>query len=224
MSRGYFANSRIYTMHNLPVLLDCQFTVAAADAGGLGLTGLIGGGIDSVYMHTSTTPAAANPNPAAGGIIVNLSNNYPGLYDVFTSIIQTPETGSQLAVNASGNLTAGAFYIIDAVGTTTTAQWQSIGVPISVTPAQGVAFVANAAAHNPGTSGSGQVKASTYSGLTNIEVVGSGALSVAGGIMPGKGYIMLQCLKNGALTQPADGTVISVCAYLRNSSVLIKGE
>jgi hypothetical protein len=222
MARGYFANSKIYTQHVQPVLLDCSFTVASTDSGGYGLTGLVGGGFDNVFAYTAETPATGSPAPGAGYIQVNMSNDFPGLYDVFTSIIGSPETGAQIPVSTSGGMTAGTVYIIDAVGTTTTAGWQSIGVPVSVQPAQGVSFIANSTAHSPGVAGTGQVKAASYSGLTNIEVVGSGALTLAGHLTQ-KGYLILQCLKNGSVTQPNDGSVISIAVYARNSVTLIKG-
>ena len=59
-----------YSPHNKLTILDCNFKVAAADSGGLGITNLNKSGrIANVFMHTSSTPGVG-----AGGI----TNQNPG--------------------------------------------------------------------------------------------------------------------------------------------------
>lgn len=42
-----------YTKHKMPVQIDCNFSVAASAASGIGISGLKGGGVQAVYMNSS---------------------------------------------------------------------------------------------------------------------------------------------------------------------------
>lgn len=107
---------RFYSFLNRPVLIDCNFIVDAANGNGLGLRSLKGSGVQAVYMHTSTTPAAGNPNPASGYALVQLSNNYNRYCGGFSGFV-SPVTGSALNIDAtSAALTAGTPYVITSVG------------------------------------------------------------------------------------------------------------
>lgn len=113
-----YNGGREYSFLNRPVLIDCQFTVAATN--GVGITSLIGSGVQNVFMHTSTTPAVGNngilnPNPAAGYALIQLANNYNKFSGGFNGMISPPLSGSDLAINASA-LTAGVPYVITSVG------------------------------------------------------------------------------------------------------------
>lgn len=189
-----------YTLHNKPTLLDCSFTVAATDTGGKGVTGLKGPGIQNVYMHTSATPAAGNPNPAVGYIYVQLQDNYNAFYGMGHSII-SPNSGSDLAVTSgAAALSVGQVYVITAVGTTTAAQWVTLGVPIGTTAAVGVPFVALSTGVGAGT-GMVQLSASAGSGINHIEMIGVPNLSIASKSATIAGqtngsYLLLKCMKN----------------------------
>lgn len=113
---GALGNSggRLYSFGSAPVLIDCNFTVDATNGNGLGVRSLKGQGVKNVYMHTSATPAAGNPNPASGYALVHLSNNYNRYLGGFSGFV-SPVTGSNLAINASA-LTAGVPYVIVSVG------------------------------------------------------------------------------------------------------------
>lgn len=213
----------------MPVLLDCQFTVAAADAGGLGITGLKGPGVQAVYMHTSQTPATGNPNPANGICLVQLQDNY--YYDYLGFMGQvTALSGSSILV-ASAGVAINTTYVITILGTTTTAGWQSLGLPVGITPAVGVAFVATATATATGT-GAVQVPHANGTGIQSIEQVGAPGLTVnPSGLNRGYPYLIFRFMgpTNSSTTTPIavaprDGSIISLKLYLSNSSVVVQGE
>lgn len=103
---------KFYSFGSKPVLLDLQFQVLATDPSGT--TSVKGQGVKNVFMHTSTTPAAGNPNPAVGYALVELEYNYTRMYGLDTSI-QSPLSGSNLATSGSA-LTIGVPYTITAAG------------------------------------------------------------------------------------------------------------
>jgi hypothetical protein len=153
-----------------------QFTVDPANVNGLGISSLSGSGIASVYMHTSQTPATGNPNPASGVILINLSSKYAGFTKGFYQF-QAPISGTTTAVTAG--LTAGAAYTIAAVGTTTTAGWDTLGLLAGLTPAVGQGFVAATSSAGSGTGTVAPIVA-TGSGITDVEIVGNPSLMVSG--------------------------------------------
>lgn len=225
MANRNFANSRIYTGHVMPVLLDCNFTVDNTNASGI--TGLKGPYIQAAYMHTTTTPSAGNPNPVAGTIVVQMQDNYNRSYSGFHAFI-SPTSGSALKIDNSA-LTAGTAYIITTLGNSTAAQWHAIGVPAGVTPATGVAFIAASVGAGANTSTSRvMTTAAAGSSVASIETVGDPNTSIAPDPTKAQGYgasFILQCRDYaGAIVAPAAGTVISLAFYLSNSSVTINGE
>lgn len=215
------------TLHARPVQIDCQFTVAATDTGGYGITNLVGPGVANVYMKTSATPAAGNPNPANGFIYVKLQDNYNGLYFTGGSVI-APNSGSDLAVTAAAAaLTVGQVYVITALGTTTAANWVTLGVPVGTVPAVGVAFVA--AVTGVGT-GTGKVQAPTSSGVAKVELVGTPNLMINSqkAIIAGQqcgSYLIFKCFDYaGLVVAPAAGSIIQLSFVFSNSSILVKGD
>lgn len=140
-------------------------------------------------------------------------NRFLGLTAGFVS----PVTGLSVS---GGAFVAGTLYIITSLGTTTTAQWLAAGVPAGVTPAVGVAFVATGVG-----AGSGTVKAAGSSGVFAIEVAGNSNLTIANSEQGKGAIVVIQCLDAaGALTDPAEGSVLGFSAVFRNSSVKGKGE
>ena len=130
-------------------------------------------------MSISTTPTGNHssesityqgvnsPNPAAGLVAVQFKQNfntYLGGFSGFVSPVGSPTTA------VTSGLTAGATYLRTVLGTTTLAEWQSIGLKPGITPAVGVPFVATAT----GTGGShtGKVGIPGVSGVTSLEVIG----------------------------------------------------
>lgn len=156
-------NQFMYNPHNKATVLDCNFSVDSSNASGIASLNA-SGRIKSVFMHTSTTPAAGNPNPANGLIIVNLQDNYNSYYGGY-SASSVAVTGS--AINSG--LSVGNVYQIVSLGTTTAAQWVTGGLAVGVTAAVGVSFIAAATSF----SGTGTVKAVKYAGFSHVELVGN---------------------------------------------------
>lgn len=212
-----------YNPHNKKTQLDCNFIVDSTNGNGFGVRSLDNGGrIATVFMNTSATPGTApnkqvNPNPVAGYIMVTLQDNY-NTYLGGNAGFVSPLTGTP--VNVTAGLTLGQAYVIASLGTTTQAQWQTLGLSSTIPAAVGVSFIAITASAGSGT---GVVEETVYSGIDHIEVVGDANLmnnqnqgSVIGS---GAGMILiLACYKNGALTAPANGTVIGLTFDMNNTA------
>ena len=208
-----------FNPHNKLTLLDCSFIVDSANGNGLGIRSLKASGrISNVFMHTSATAAAGNPNPAAGYILVQLQDNY-NAYLFGSAGFVTPVSGTP--INVTTGVTAGLVYVITSLGTTSVAQWQALGVPANIVPAVGVSFVAPATVTATG-SGQIQVPKSTGSGISHLEVIGDSNLMNSNGayILGGSNgmQIIAGCYSNGALATPSDGTVIAMSFWMNNSA------
>lgn len=197
-------------MHTKPVHLDCNFIVDSTNA--KGIASLNGGGIASVFMHTSTTPSSGNPNPAAGYIVVNFQDSFNAFYSALADI-RSPNSGSDVKIDNSA-MTAGQVYVITTLGNATLAKWQAIGVPVGTTPAVGVAFIAltNGGAGNALTSRV-QTPRIAGAGISRIEVVGNPNMTIAskgrvvGGVVAGS-QIILQCMGAAAMGTHAHDLLI----------------
>lgn len=233
MANQFFQNTgKVYMKHFSPVILDCNFIVDSTNGNGLGIRSLKGGGIQNVFMHTSSTPGVGNagvtnPNPAAGYIAAQLTDNYNRyFYGGFGFV--SAVSGTPILVIASGAaMTIGQLYTIVTVGTSTAADWVALGVPVGVTAAVGVSFIAAATGAGTG-SGAVEVPKATGSGISHIEAVGDPNTTLAP-LVPGIGavgaWIFSQCLGATAsgtttlvATAPANGTVISLQFVLSNST------
>lgn len=208
-NRRYSSQFR-FSFHKFPVSLDANFIVDSANGNGLGQRSLKTQGISQVYMHTSATPAAGSPNPSAGYIFVQFSDEYNSYINGFSGQV-SPLSGSSI----SSGLTVGNPYVIVSLGSSTPAQWQAAGLPQNQTPTVGQAFIAAATS----IAGGGAVQAPTQSGIDHIEIVGDPNQTL-GTNQPGQGgYIILQCLFEGAVTQPSNGSVIGLNFELSNSNL-----
>lgn len=194
-----------YTPHMVPVLIDCNIAIGATGAVGT----LAGTGISAVTRL------------AAGIYKIAFQDNYNRLYGM-EAALQAPVSGSNVAVTA---ISPGTVYQITVLGTTTTAQWVTAGVPVGVTPAVGVSFLAAAT-----SAGTGQVKILGASGIASVELVGDSNTQLSP-INPIGGYVVVKCL--GATdastttliaTDPANGSKLYLQFYLSNSSVVVQGE
>lgn len=237
MSTTWINRGHFYCPHVRPILVDCNFVVASADTGGLGITSLKGQGIQNVFMHTSQTPGKGpngllNPNPQSGVIMVQFADNYQRFYSMYSSL-QVPLSGTPLNVDASdAALTAGDVYVIQSLGTSTAEDWLALGVPPGVTPAVGVSFVALVTGAGTGT-GTVEAPAAAGAGIFSIAMVGNSNLSIGpipvGGSPNVGGFVNLACYKDSAadaptLAAPADGTLISLSFYMNQSNVVVAGE
>jgi hypothetical protein len=218
MANRNWLSNKLYQMEAYPVLVSCNFVVDAANGNGLGIRNLKGGAVKNVYMNTSATPAAGNPNPQAGIIMIELQDNYNRLLGGFASAV-SPLDGSTQTATTAGNLC-----VIVSLGTATLAQWQAAGLPQGVKPAVGVAFVPTATAT---IGGSAAVQGVGFSGGLSIETCGNTNLSLSRPNSPvtGGGLVYLQVLDDaGAKVAPANETVVAVSLYLSNSSVTVQGQ
>lgn len=194
-----------YSMHPFPVTIDCNFDVGATGAVGT----LRGPGVTSVTRL------------AVGTYKVLFQDNYNKFFGV-THWLASPNSGANVAVTAINPTTV---YVITVVGTTTTAGWNTAGVPVGTTPAVGVTFLCAAT-----TTGSGQAKVVGVSGNNSIEVVGLPNTTLQNSTTPG-GYVVIQCLgptNSSTTTQipvdPANGSILGLSFYLSNSSLTVQGE
>lgn len=204
-----------YSNITQPVKIDVSFIVDASNSNGLGIRSLKSNGyVQSVFMHTSATPATGNPNPALGFAVVRFNNNYNVFLNEFACFI-SPLTGSDLT-----SVTNHVTYVITALGTATLAQWQAVGYPAGFTPAVGQSFVATAT----GTiGGSATVKVTSASGVTSVEVEGSPLLSNSSVAANGGAQVILKFLNSTTATNPTDETIVELEFTFDASSVSIDG-
>lgn len=222
MNAGHF-----YAPETMPVLLSCNFVVDSTNGNGLGIRSLKAPYIKAVYMHTTATPDPLNPNPASGTIVIQMQDNYNRSISGFDAIV-SPVSGTALKIDNSA-LTAGVAYIITTLGDATAAAWHALGVPIGITPAVGVSFIAASVGAGSNTSTSRvMTTAAAGSAVASIETVGDPNLSIAPLKSSGQKFgaqFILQCRDYaGAIAAPANGSVISLSFYLSNSSVSVSGE
>lgn len=208
-NRRYSSQFR-FSFHHFPVSLDANFVVDSTNGNGLGLRTLKTEGIANIFMHTTSTPAAGSPNPAAGYIYVQFSDSYNSYIDGFSGQV-APLSGSPI----SSGLTIGVPYVIVSLGASTTAQWQTAGVPTNVIPSVGLSFIAAATS----VAGGGTVEAVLVSGIDHIEVVGDPRQSLTSQTPGQGGYMILKCLAAGSVTAPADGTVLGLDFQMSNSNL-----
>ena len=165
------------------------------------------------------TPAANNPNPRPGSILVQLSDNFSRLFGASAGF-EGPLSGSP-----SGSVVQGVPSVIVALGTATPAQWLAAGVPPGVIPALGVAFIPKVSGS---IGGSAAIDVCVASQLDHLELVGDpnkslGPIPVGGSPNVG-GLIVLNCMLNNVLSTAPDGTIIALQFYLSQSSVQVDGE
>lgn len=221
-ARGSQNAGHYYSNIVMPQEIALSFTVAATDSGGLGLTGLKSNGwVRYAFMHTSSTPGVVdgvtNPNPISGVIAIGLKQNF----NVFLGAKYSGEatvTGGTVT-----SLTVGTPYQINSLGTTTTAQWVTAGLPPGFTPAVGQVFVAAATASLGGT---GNVKAMTKVGAAAFEILGSPAGTISNSSVASNGgaYLVGQFIDYAnALVAPVDGSIINLTLSFDRSSVTVDG-
>lgn len=215
-----------YSNITQPVKLDCSFIVDSSNANGLGIRSLKSNGyINNVFMHTSATPATnngyLNPNPASGYAMVQLKNNYNHYLNGYVQF-QAPVTGSNINISGSSVMTIGVPYQITALGTSTTANWQTAGVPAGVTPAVGLAYISLITGSGTGT---GTVKALGTAGVVIAEILGNTDLSVTSSIGTYSGeFILLKFFSDAStVAAPNNETIVNIAFCLDASSVTIDG-
>ncbi len=218
--RGFGLNGKsYYTNVAKPQDIALQFTVTATN--GLGVTSVKSNGyVRNVFMHTSTTPAAnngyTNPNPANGIVMIQMRNNFNAFLGAIASVTSTSQTDTKIDNSA---LVAGNVYVITTLGNATAAKWLAIGVPVGVTPAVGVAFVAlnNGGAGNTLTS---RVQVPNQSNISNIEFFGNPIATSNSNVNSNSGqYLLAQCMSPViAVATGTSGDAVTNNAGVLNSS------
>lgn len=233
VARGFGLNGKsVYWNICKPTVVQCNFIVDSTNGNGLGIRSLKSNGyIENVFMHTTQTPGSnnghTNPNPAAGYAVIQFKQNFNYYLGGFSGFV-SPVTGSVKIDNSA--MTAGVAYIISTLGNATLAKWQAIGVPVGVTPAVGVSFIAltNGGAGNTLTS---RVSTASVSGVTSVEVIGDPNLMTNSSIASNSGqYLLVQFLAATSAgvttliaTNPADTSVVGMSFFFDGSSVTIDG-
>lgn len=214
MANRNWLSNKMYQMEAYPVLVSATFTVDSTAPAGV--TSLAGGTVKAVWMHSSA-PSASNPNPVAGVIQIRLQDNYSKLLGM-SVCLQEPLSGTPLT-----SVSLGVPYAITSVGTTTLAQWQAKGLPVGVTPAVGVMFVATAAGALGGT---GEVQTGLDVQAPEVSVAGVANANLQNSNSPVNGGAIVNLITraSGAVTALRDGTVVRVNLYLSNSSVTVNGQ
>lgn len=195
--------------------LQGQFTVGASGA----VSAVKGSGIDNV-VRTGT-----------GTYEVKLSDSYNRL--LMFQAESREVAGTPVLIDASDALlTVGAAYTITTVGDATLAQWHTVGVPVGVTPAVGVTFIAAATgAGTSATSAAAPVAGTSTSAAQVYNLMGDPNLTVNSSV-PGNagaaklaGYFVFVVRSGvGVVTDPPEGSVLLFDMMLRNSSIKGKGE
>lgn len=195
----------------------CSFIVDAANVNGLGIRGLKSdGSVANVYMHTSQTPDAGNPNPAVGFILVEFAKGFAGFLNGAYSL-SAPNSGTP--INVTTGVTIHLTYVITTLGTTSTAQWHILGVPANQAPAVGLVFVAPATTVATGT-GTIQVVKAIGSGIDHLEIVGDPNVSVQTTDGTGGTMVLLSLAATSSsvttflATNPGDNTIIGLSLNL----------
>lgn len=233
MALRNFLSQRTFNWHAMAVQLDAQVSIGATGA------------------PTLVTSSAASSIPTSRGIksITRLSagryrvqfdDNYSQLL-AFDSKFSAAVTGSAIQVDTgTAGLSTGTVYQIITLGTSTAADFHTLGIPAGLTPAVGMTF--KAAATGAG-SGTGTVKALAANAVSATELLAtpSGADQMLNN-QPfvqgnGGGYFDFQCLGNvpaGTITNgtpdtfagsaptatdPTNGTTMYLRFLLSNSKI-----
>lgn len=219
-ARGFGLNGKsIYMNIAKPEVVECSFIVDST--AGAGLTSLKSNGyIEAIYM-ASSAPSASNPNPLAGFMQVQFANNFNKFLGMELSSVSYQQTSTKIDNSV---LVPGQAYVISILGNATAAKWHAIGVPVGVTPAVGVAFIAltDGGAGNVLTS---RVMLPLKSGVAAVEAFGNPNLAVNSNISANGGeYVIAQLLDfAGALVAPVDGSEIKLSFLFDGSSVTVDG-
>jgi hypothetical protein len=227
--RGFGLNgAKLFTNVVTPQEVWCNFIIDSANGNGLGTRSLKSNGyIESVFMHTSSTPGTVgnktNPNPVAGYALVTFKNNFNYYLGGFSGQI-VPLTST-----STTSLTSTHAYVITSLGTTTLAQWQTAGLPAGLTPTVGQAFISTAGGALGGT---GTVGLPGVQVAPTVSVVGDPNQSISNASVAANAGAMILLQFSGptstsnptlVATAPADGTVVSLQFCFDRSTVTIDG-
>lgn len=209
-NRAYF--QMLASLVERLTLLQGQFSVGSSGA----VSAVQGSGLDNIVRLD------------VGTYEVKLSDSYNKLLDFH---VEAAEPAGTPATIASG-LTIGLPYSITTVGDATLAKWQSVGLPVGVTPAVGVVFVATATGSGTTTTSRVAPVAATSTADAQVyNLMGDPSLTVnvsvpgnAGAAKQAGYFVFIVRSGVGVVTDPPSGAVLRLSMLLRNSTVKGKGE
>lgn len=168
MAGRNWRNNRIFNQHVFPVQLDAQVSIGSSGDPTLVTSSTVPGSSPTATQMQSMGIKSIT-RLAAGIYQVRLDDNYSSLLSL-DARFTAPVTGSSIQVDTvTAGLTVGVVYQIVTLGTTTTANWQTLGLPTGVTPAVGMPFLAAATGAGSGT---GTAKAIGSNAAQGIQIIG----------------------------------------------------
>lgn len=226
--RGGKNGGHYYSNITQPIRIAANWVVDSSNGNGLGIRSLKSNGwIRNVFMHTSATPGsnngALNPNPAVGYALVQFKQNF-NIYMGGSVGFVSQLSGS--SINVTSGLTAGAAYVITSVGTTTVAQWQTLGLPAGLVPTVGQSFIAITSSAGTGT-GAVQAPATAGSGIVVSDVIGDPNQEINNSSIASNGgaYVLIRFLAPTSssvttlvATAPANNSVVGAFFEFDQSS------
>ncbi len=155
MASRNFRSNRIYNNHVFPVHIDARATIGSTGAITLVSSSVVPGSSPSINQQQSMGIKAIT-RLGVGTYQIQLDDNYSSMYKLdvsFTSAV----TGAEIQVDTgTAGLSVGTAYQITTLGTSTAANWTTLGLASGLTAAVGQVFVALATGAGSGT---GKVKA-----------------------------------------------------------------
>jgi hypothetical protein len=182
----------------------------------------------AVFSAGGLNDGYTNPNPAAGYALIQFKNNFNYYLGGFSGFV-SPASGSN--INVTSGLTSGNPYIIVSVGTTTAAAWQTLGLPLGLTPTVGQSFIATTSSAGTGT-GVVQAPKAIGSGITVVDVIGDPNQSIANSAIAQNGgaWLLVRFLAPTnsttttlVATAPANNSVVGMNVRFDGSSVTVDG-
>jgi hypothetical protein len=211
MANRNYPQSKLFQFEIMPVLLSCNFVVDSTNGNGLGIRNLKGSGISQVYMHTTASPLAGNPNPTAGVIVVQFSDQYSRYLSGFS--------GQVMGVGSSSNTPTGigSPEVITSLGTNN----GPAGTPASFALARVYSALGSTAVSNNGLStlsgNLGVAPSSVLSGFPPGVVDGrvdpGNALAIAAQSAASTTYTALQALTPTIIPAALDGQTLVPGTY-----------
>ena len=171
-------------------------------------------------MSYQLAPAAGNPLPNKGYIVVNLS----GFHNMFLGSFASYSSAHDSPVGLAGSLSIGQAYVIQSIGSSTLADFQASGFPVGYPLAVGASFIATSTGAG---SGSGQVYPQGKMGAITSFIVGDPNLMIQGSLPSGilGSQIILRTMQDSSSTKEfQNGTRINLSLYLSDSSVKVLGQ
>ncbi len=221
VARGFGLNGKsFYTNISKPQSVWLTYTVTPTN--GVGVTSVKSNGyVNYVFMNTSTTPAATNgftnPDPGNGYASISFFNNFNAFLGMRWSVVAPPTS------TGTTSTTAQSPFVITALGTTTLAQWQAVGLPKGLTPTVGQAFIATA---TQAIGGTGTVGVPGVTNVGGVSIIGDPGVQLStANIATNCGAQILLLFQDfaGSAVAPTAGSVVRLEFCYDGSDVTIDG-